>query len=164
MLYAIAIWLYILLFIIVIVCIVLVMHVTCVMWSNVLSSSVGHFIGVIYIAATSILRPKFSVPMVTGIGRFHCRVKHWSSDTQHVRTLDLEAGSSDKGWGYVKWYLGVTSLHIVSENPCKKFNAAPGPWENGFRKQLCSDKSIHFRPVMLTPPYMIRFLPDSRWW
>ena len=52
---------------------VLVMHVTCVMWSNVLSSSVGHFIEVIYIAATSIVRPKVSVPMVTGIGRFHCR-------------------------------------------------------------------------------------------
>ena len=72
MLYTIAIWLYILLFIIVIVCIVLVMHVTCVMWSNVLSSSVGHFIEVIYIAATSILRPKVSIPVVIGIGRFYC--------------------------------------------------------------------------------------------
>ena len=45
---------------------VLVMHVTCVMWSNVLSSSVSHFIEVIYIAATSILWPNVSVPVVTG--------------------------------------------------------------------------------------------------
>ena len=51
---------------------VLVMHVTCVMWSNVLSSSVGHFVEVIYIAATSILRPKVSIPVVIGIGRFYC--------------------------------------------------------------------------------------------
>ena len=35
----------------------------------------------------------------------------------HVWTLDLEAGSSDKGWGYAKEYFGVTSLHISSEIP-----------------------------------------------
>ena len=29
-----------------------------------------------------------------------CRVKYWSSDIIHVRTLYLEAGSSDKGRGY----------------------------------------------------------------
>ena len=76
-----------------------------------------------------------------------CRVNYWSSDIMHVLTLYLEAGSSDKRLGYAKWYLGVTSLHISSESPCKKFNAAPGRWENWFRKQLCSDYCIHFRPV-----------------
>ncbi len=38
-----------------------------------------------------------------------------------------------------------TSLHILSESPCKYFNAASGRQEKWFRKQLCM--CIHFRPV-----------------
>ena len=75
------------------------------------------------------------------------RVKYWSSDTRHIRTLYLGAGTSDKGRDYTKWCLGVTSLHISSESPCKYFNAASGRREKWFRKQLCSDVCIHFRPV-----------------
>ena len=73
-----------------------------------------------------------------------------------------KTGSSDKGWGYAWLYLGVTPLHISSESPCRTFNAATGRRENGFRKQLCSDVRIHFRPVHATPPYTIPSLPDSR--
>ena len=61
--------------------------------------------------------------------------------------LYLEAGTSGKGRGYAKWYLGVISLHISSENPHKNFNAASGRQEKQFRKRLCSDVCIHFRPV-----------------
>ena len=33
----------------------------------------------------------------------------------HIQTVHVEAGSSDKGWGYAKWYLGVTSPHFERE-------------------------------------------------
>ena len=55
-----------------------------------------------------------------------------SLDTMHIQTLHLEAESNDKGQGYIKQYLGVTSLHISIENPCKMFNAALGRRETGF--------------------------------
>ena len=51
----------------------------------------------------------------------------------------LEAGSSNNGRGYDKWYLGVTSLHISSKSLCRMFNTAPKCQEDGFRKQLCWD-------------------------
>ena len=59
----------------------------------------------------------------------------------------LEAGTSDEGQGYAKWYLEVTYLHILSESPCKNFNHAPGRRENWFWKLLCLDICIHFCPV-----------------
>ena len=65
----------------------------------------------------------------------------------HVRTPYLEAGSSDRGRGYAKWYLGVNSHHISSESSCKQINPARGSEEREFRKLLCSDVCIHFRPV-----------------
>ena len=65
----------------------------------------------------------------------------------HVRTPYLEAGSSDRGWGYAKWYLGVNSHHISSESSCKQINPARGSQEREFRKLLCSDVCIYFRPV-----------------
>ena len=64
------------------------------------------------------------------------RVKHWSSHTWHVWTLDLKAGSSNKGLGYAKWYLGVTSFHNLNESPRRKFNAATQYRKNRLRKQL----------------------------
>ena len=50
------------------------------------------------------------------------RVKYWNLDTMHIWTLYLEVGSSDKGWGYAKRYLGVTLLHISSESPWRNFS------------------------------------------
>ena len=47
------------------------------------------------------------------------RVNYRCSDIMHVRTPYLEAGSSDRGRGYAKWYLGVNSHHISSESSCK---------------------------------------------
>ena len=75
------------------------------------------------------------------------RVNYRCSDIMHVRTPYLEAGSSDRGRGYAKWYLGVNSHHISSESSCKQINPARGSQEREFRKLLCSDVCIHFRPV-----------------
>ena len=55
----------------------------------------------------------------------------------------LKVGSSDKGRGYAKFYLGVTSLRISSEGPYKKFNAAPG------RRPMCTDfRLVHANAAM----------------
>ena len=53
------------------------------------------------------------------------RVNYRCSDIMHVRTPYLEAGSSDRG----------------------QINPARGSQEREFRKLLCSDVCIHFRPV-----------------
>ena len=41
---------------------------------------------------------------------------------------------------------GTLESHLERE-ACKKFNAAPGRREICFRKRLCSDVRIYFRPV-----------------
>ena len=79
------------------------------------------------------------------------RVNYRCSDIMHVRTPYLEAGSSDRGRSYAKWYLGVSSHHISSESSCKYINPARGSQEREFRKLLCSDVCIHFRPVHAQP-------------
>ena len=53
------------------------------------------------------------------LGNLSGRVKYGCSDIMHVRTLILEAGSSDRGRSCAKWYLGVASPPISSESPCK---------------------------------------------
>ena len=67
----------------------------------------------------------------------------------HVRTPYLEAGSSDRGRGYAKWYLAWSHLSSYLERKLLQveINPARGSRKRGFRKLLCSDVCIHLRPV-----------------
>ena len=78
----------------------------------------------------------------------------------YVQTLNLEAGLSDKGWDYAKWYLGVTSLHISNKNLARSSTLHQDAVKTGFGNSYVWTSLFIFVQCMPTPPHIICFLSD----